>query len=310
MILNPGGTIALSSMGWVDHDAIWSFDAAAGTSHTIQLKSGAEHCSLHAKSGDRFAVAHHFAGRRFELTVHDFSTPDAAIARVVVSENQSALTGTSSALADVPSLYVTYLAFEPWRDYVLVEIDGEGGLTIHRLPWYDTSYDKDYQAIVDAVAIPGQRQALISVQRSSRLVVQDLESGDVVQTLNLGGGAGNPRLTVLDAAAEIWTTDYDSVAVVRTDRLKVRKRVRLQGAAQGTQLFVGDLSFAPHRDACIVPRPFSHDVVALDLVKLKVQGTATVGREPLEAALLANGDVIARDWKTGDLLRATLGGKT
>ena len=308
MILNSGGTIALSSMGWVDRDSLWQFDAASSTARTIALNSGAEHCSLHMKSGDRFAVAHHFAGRRFELTVHEFSAPDAAIARVVISEGKSVLTGESSALADVPSLYVTYLAFQPWKDYALIEIDGTGALTIHGLPWYDNSYDKDYQAIVDAVGVPGARRAVISVQRSSRVIVHDLDTADVIKTIDLGGSGGNPRLTCRDG--EIWTTDYDTVAVVRTDSWRVRKRVRLQGAAAGTQLFIGDLSFAPQHELCIVPRPFSHDVVALDLVKLKVQATAMVGREPLEAALLANGDVIARDWKTGDLLRATLGGKT
>lgn len=292
-------------MGWVDRDALWQFDGASGTTRTIPLKSGAEHCSLHATSADRFAVAHHFVGRRFEITVHEFAAPEIAIARVVLSENDSALTGESSALAAVPSLYETYLAFEPWKDYVMIEIGGDGAMTIHRLPWYDTSYDKDYQAVVDAVAIPGKRQALISVQRSSRLIVQDLDTGEVVRTLDLGGGMGNPRLKVREGAGEIWTTDYDSVAVVRTDTLKVRKRVRLQGAAEGTQLFIGDLTFAPHRDVCVVPRPFSGDVVALDLETLKVKGTAAIGREPLEAAMLANGDVIARDWKTGDLLRGT-----
>lgn len=281
-------------MGWVDRDALWQFDGASGTTRTIPLNSGADHCSLHAASADRFAVAHHFAGRRFEITVHEFGAPGIAIARIVLSENESALTGEPSAFADVPSPYVTFLAFEPWKDYVLVEIDGAGAMTIHRLPWYDSRYDKDYQAIVDAVAVPGKRQALISVQRSSRLIAQDLDTGDVVRTLDLGGGGGNPRLKVRDGAGEIWTTDYDSVAVVRTDTFKVRKRVRLQGAAAGTQLFIGDLSFAPHRGVCLVPRPFSGDVVALDLEKLKVKGTA---------AMLANGDVIARDWKTGDLLR-------
>lgn len=306
MILNAGATVALSSMGWVDRDALWLFDSASGTARTIPLTSGAEHCSLHATSGDRFAVGHHFVGRRFEITVHEFAAPEIGIARVVLSENGSALTGDWSALASVPSLYVTYLRFEPWGDYVLIELAGDGAITIHRLPWYDSGYDKDYQAVIDAVAVPGQRRALISVQRSSRLIVQDLETGDVVRALDLGGGAGNPRLKVRDSAGEIWTTDYDSVAVVRADTLKVRKRVRLQGAAEGTQLFIGDLTFAPHRNVCLVPRPFSSDVVALDFEKLKVQGTASIGRQPFAAAMLANGDVIARDWKSGDLLRGTL----
>ena len=121
--------MVLSSMGWVDRDAVWQFDGASGTTRTIPLKSGAEHCSLHATTADRFAVAHHFVGRRFEMTVHEFAAPETAIARVVLSENESALSGASSALADVPPLYVTYLAFEPWKDYVLIEIAGDGAMT-------------------------------------------------------------------------------------------------------------------------------------------------------------------------------------
>jgi hypothetical protein len=39
---------------------------------------------------------------------------------------------------------------------------------------------------------------------------------------------------------------------------------------------------------------------------LKVAQVAKLGRQPLEAMALPGGDVVARDWKTGDLLRGTL----
>lgn len=304
MIVADGGASVLSSMGWVDRDAIWQFDAGAGAARTIPLNSGAEYCSLHARGSARFAVAHYFRGQRFEITVREVSEPAVAIARIVVASAASSLSGDASALGDVPALYAAYLAFEPWQDYVLVEIGDAGALTIHRLPWYDGHYDKDYQAIVDAAEVPGTRRALVSVQRSSRLIVQDLDSGRQVGAIDLGGGAGNPKLT--PRGGEVWATDYDSVAVIRTDRMKIRRRVRLQGAQDGAQLFIGDLGFAADDALCIVPRPFSHDVLALDAASLAVRGTAELGREPLQAAMLANGDVIARDWKTGDLLRGTI----
>jgi hypothetical protein len=291
----------LSSLGWVDRDSLWH--CGGGAARTIPLTSGAAYCALRNGARGRFAVAHHFNGRRFEITVHEFLDPAAVIARVVVAEDESRVTGDASALTDIPPLYKTYLAYEPWQDYVLLELTPHAGITLHRLPWYDSSSDKDYQAVVDATVVPGTRQALISVQRSSRLIVQDLSSGEVVRTFDIGGGAGNPKLALRHGAGEIWTIDYDAVVVITTATWKVRKRLRLQDAAAGTQLFVGDLTFAAHQDLCVVARPYSHDVVALDVSSLKMRGRATLGREPIEAALMSNGDVIARDWKTGDLLR-------
>ena len=304
MIASPDGATVLSSMGWVEKDALWRFDTASGAVETLPLNSGAAYCSLHANGSHRFAVVHHFEGHRFEMTVRDYSSPHVALARVVVAERESALTGDAASLSDVPPLYVAYLGFAPWHDYVLVELNAGGAITIHPLPWYDATYDKGYQAIIDAVSV-GARRALISVQRSSRLIVQDLESGGVVHVSDLGGGLGNPRLTLRPDAGELWTTDYDAVAVLRIDTWKVRKRRRLQDAAAGSGQFIGDLTFAPELDLCLVPRPFSGDVVGVSLETLKIRRTARLGRQPLQAAALAGGDVIARDWKTGDLLRGT-----
>ena len=79
----------------------------------------------------------------------------------------------------------------------------------------------------------------------------------------------------------------------------------MQRGANGAQQFIGEYSFGPD-GACIVARPFSGDVVSLDPSTLKIKQTAKVGGQPLEAAALPDGDVMARDWKTGDVLRGSL----
>jgi hypothetical protein len=56
---------------------------------------------------------------------------------------------------------------------------------------------------------------------------------------------------------------------------------------------------------CCIARPQSGDIVAVD-DRLKIRRRARLGRQPQEAVELANGDVIARDWKTGDLLRGRM----
>jgi hypothetical protein len=307
MISDPDGTTLLSSMGWVDHDALWRFDVAGGTTETIPLSTGARHASLHCVGSGRFSVAHHFDGRRFEVSVRSFSAPGVVLARAVVEDGESRVAGDSSAWTDVPRLYVEYLAFAPWHDFVLLKVSASTStLEVQRLEWYGDSYDKGYQGVIDVLELPGYRCALVSVQRSSRLILHDLETGTQRRSIDLCGRGGNPRLELRDSGKEVWASDYDTLAVVRTDNWQIQRSSRLQGAAAGTQQFIGDFSFAPEQELCAVARPFSGDVVGIDLGTLKIKRSARIGRQPLEVAALRGGEVVARDWKTGDLLRGTL----
>jgi hypothetical protein len=294
-------------MGWVDHDALWQLDVAAGTTETIPLSTGARYASLHSAGSSRFAVAHHFDGRRFEVSVRSFAAPGVVLARAVAEDGESRVAGDSSAWTDVPDLYVEYLAFAPWCDFVLVKVSASTrAIEVQRLEWYDDSYDKEYQGVIDVLELPGYGCALVSVQRSSRLILHDLETGTQRRSIDLCGRGGNPTLELRDSGKEVWASDYDALAVVRTDNWQIRRSSRLQSAAAGTQQFIGDFSFAPDQELCVVARPFSGDVVGIDLGTLKIKRFAKVGRQPLEVAALRGGEVVARDWKTGDLLRGTL----
>lgn len=113
MISDPEGTTLLSSMGWVDHDALWRFDVAGGAAETIPLSTGARYASLHCVGSGRFAVAHHFDGRRFEVSVRGFSAPGVVLARAVVEDSENRVAGDPSAWTDVPHLYVGYSYANP-----------------------------------------------------------------------------------------------------------------------------------------------------------------------------------------------------
>jgi hypothetical protein len=307
MISNPEGTRLLSSLGWVEGDALWQLDVAGGDPETIALGTGARYSSLHDLGTGRFAIAHHFDGRRFEVSVRGFSQPREVLAHAMLDGVTSALTGDSSAWKDVPTLYVEYLGFAPWKDFVLLAVSpASGRIEVQRLGWYDDSYDKGYQGIVDVLELPDTNSALVSVQRSSRLVVHDLESGAERRGIDLCGGGSGGRLMRRKAGKEIWTVDYDTLAVLLTDGLRIDRSARLQDAPHGVRQFVGDFAFAPDRELCVVARPFSGDVVAVDEHALKIRYSARVGRQPFEVAALAEARVLARDWKTGDLLRGTL----
>ena len=307
MITDPDRRSVLSSVGWVDKDAVWRYDVASGTAGTIPLGSGASYLSLHAGTGGRFAVAHHFDGKRFEITVRDFAAPEAVRARAAIDAGGSALSGDLAAWADVPRLYVAMLGFPPWDDFVLVRpAPDHGRLDVHRLDWYDQGYDKMYQGIVDVLELPGGETALVSVQRSSRLIVHDLGTGKARAHVDLAGRAGNPRLALREGGSELWADDYDTLVVVRTRDWRVDRKRHMQGALSGTQQFMGAYAFAPDAAVCVVARPFSGDVVGVDTRSLKIVSSAKVGGQPLQVAALPEGRVVARDWKTGALLQGRL----
>ena len=307
MICNAERTVLLSSMGWVDGDAVWRFDVPAASMERIPLASGARYLSLHSHGTDTFAVVHHFDGARVELTVRSVSDPTRVLARAAVSDGNKTLVGSAAAWRGVPRLYLAYLAFPPWKDFVLLVVSGAAGqIEVQRLDWYDHTYDKMYQGIVDVLEIPEEGCALVSVQRSSRLILHDLATGKKKGSVELSNRVGNPSLQMRSGAQEIWASDYDTIVVIDRRNWRPIRSARLQGAAGGTQQFIGEYSFGPGADECVVARPFSGDVVSLDPSTLRITRTANVGRQPLEAVAIPGGDVVARDWKTGDVLRGKL----
>ena len=307
MITNPDRTLVVSSVGWVEKDALWVLDPASGRAETIACGTGAAWCSLHGGGAERFAVAHHFDGERLEITVRGFPAPAAVLARAVVERGGCRLLGDAAAWRDVPHLYVEHLAFAPWDDSVLLNVSpAEGRVEIQRLEWYDRSFDKDYQAVLAVLALPDRESALIAVQRSARLIVHDLRSGRRRRYVDLGRRDGNPQLELRGDGAELWATGYDSLLVLRTADWSTLRKARLQEPVEGTQRFIGHIAFAPRDGACVVARPFSGDVVELDPATLAIRRTARVGAEPLEVAALHDGAVVARDWRSGALLRGVL----
>jgi hypothetical protein len=158
MISNPERTLLLSSVGWVDHDALWRFDVATANAERLPLDSGARYLSLHSSGSDYFSVGHHFDGARFELTVRRFSDPVNVLARATVNDEERQMVGDASAWKEVPLLYVEYLSFEPWKDFVLLKLSpSTAQIEVQRLEWYDDTYDKGYQGVIGVLAVPGRR---------------------------------------------------------------------------------------------------------------------------------------------------------
>jgi hypothetical protein len=308
MISNPERTLLLSSGGWAEHDALLQFDVAAGRSDTLPLNSGARFLTLHSAGSGYFSVLHNFDGQHFEVTVRSFSEPAKSLGRAWLGAGENRLDGDASAWRCVPSLYVDYLCFGPWKEFALVKVcPAAGKLEVQRLSWYDQSYNKEYQRVLSVLELPDEDGlALVSVQRSSQVVLHDIGTGMSRGTISLGGRGGNPALALRKSGKEIWASDLDTLAVVERGTWRTIRSTLLQGAQSGGQRFIGDFSFAPDEDLCLVARPFSGDVLGVDSATLEIRGSARLGGQPLEVVALARGEVAARDWKTGTLLRGIL----
>jgi hypothetical protein len=307
MIANPERTVVVSSLGWVDHDALLIFDVATSVAERRALGNGARYLSLHYSGSDYFSVGHHFDGAQVDLTIHPFSDPPRILASASINERGSKLLGDGLLWMKVPTIYIAYLAFEPWKESVLLRICAEAErVEVQPFDWFDDTYDKGYQGPMGALTLPGGEFALISVQRSSDLVLHELATGKKKRTVGLAGRGGNPSLQFRNGMREIWASDYDSLVVLDAEQLRVVRSARLQSSAPGTQKFIGEYSFVAGEQHCVVARPFSGDIVQIDVQTLEVTSSARTGGQPLEAVALPRGQVVARDWKSGDLLNGRL----
>ena len=304
MLLSSDGTTAVSNLGWVDKGALWILSAGDLSIRTAKVSESA-YLRLRSGTDDCFTVQH--GGRepfdRFEVTVHRLSNPEAVLARVSLVGVEATFEGDETAWARVPVWYVDYFRLPASAEYRLFRIDAAvRRVERQELTWYTPQrYDVGYQGVIGVTAIPGDRRLLVSVQRSSTLVLHDPEMGAEVGTVTLADRGGNPTVHFLRTRPEAWADDYDTVVRLETRTLRVRDKATLQGAAGSTRQFVGAFAFNEGERRCAVARPFSGDVAVLDVARFKVVDRISVGGQPIDVALAHDGRVFARDWKTGEL---------
>jgi len=305
MLIDSHGRTVVSSLGWVDHASLWVLRPPSVAPERIPLGE-AKHVSLHAGTGDTFAVAHHFEADRFVVTVHGFDEPARVLARASLGGDGSRLEGDASLWQRVPRHYTTY--FHPLKSgYGLIRVRPESGdVEAQSLDWFDGGYDHGYQAIVGATEIPGRNEVIIAIQRDSRPVLYDPIERRKIGAIELTGRAGNPTLRFRRHADELWADDYDTLVVLEPGTWRRKRSRRLQGVLAGSGQFIGRYAFDAHERTCYLARPYSRDVVELDPRTLRIRRRCRFDAQPFEGVWLDDGTVVARDWKTGTLLRGPL----
>jgi hypothetical protein len=296
----------ISSLGWADKSSLWVLNTDSEQVEQVRL-SDANYLSLHPGNENHFSVVHHFDNNRLEISVHSASAPERPLANITLTDSEQRFEGESSVWEHLQKAYVSYFVHQGESAFWLFLIDPvRRQVSLQQFEWYDSSYDQGYQGILGVIEVPNQNLLLVSVQRDSQPVLYDPHQRRVVRKIRLADRGGNPRLRFRSKVNELWADDYDTLLKLNPADWTVQQSKRLQGAAAGMARFIGEFEFNGDESLCAVARPFSGDVIALDTRSFKVRYHCKIGGEPLEVAVLKDGRVFARDWKTGSLLKGRL----
>jgi hypothetical protein len=306
MLVDLSERVAVSSVGWVDHGSLLVVDLERGTTRRCLVEEGARYLSLLPGDEDFFAVVHHTAAS-FWVSAHHLGAPEEVVSRVIVDGLSAEVDGDASVWRHLPEFFggsQEQLALDGAAGASIVRIrPGTGVCEVQAMNWFsETAYDLMCQSMGSPVGLPGGDRVAVPVQRSSRVVIYDWESAAVVGHLALADRGGNPTLR-FRTDQELWADDYDTLLVLDGDALTVRAVRQLEPDVR--RHFIGDWAFDHARARCAVARPASGDVLVLDAATLEITHRAALGRQPLQVAVLAESRVVARDWKTGDLLFGT-----
>ena len=294
MFFDPATNTAFGNLGWVDHGSVWSWDAAAARERRITIP-GAAFVSVRPHAESLLRLIHH--GEEAVASIRACADPEAELTRVRSGPGGWRFEGDSALWGDPLALLMRSAS---GRTELLL-VDGPAG-TIRSLDlsWYnDENYDRGYQGLVDCLALPGHGLVVVSIQRSSELIVIDPDRSAAVASISLAGSGGNPVLR-LWSDTEFLANDYDSLCLVDRVSLTARCSGVLQPAAPpNTNQFTGDYDF--RGSTCVVARPFSGDVLRLRIEDFAVIGRAPVAGQPLSVCMISDQSFLTRDWQTGRL---------
>lgn len=303
MILNSSETKIVASCGWVEKSSLLVICPRERKEERLKIGE-AGYIGLKKLPQDYFLAIQHYPGEYVVLSIHSFQNPAEILAEVIATSRNLKFRGDDSLWKLAPKYYVGGLNDESeGRAYRLIEMNRERKEELFPdLEWWDKSYDKMYQGVIDVIEIPNTDYLLFSVQRDSEPVLYDISGKKVTKKIKLAGRRGNPIFTFRNNQKELWCIDYDTLVKIRLSDWKILAKKRMQGSIlQMDMLFVGDFSFTADEKYCAVARPYSRDLVLLRCDPLKVVANCGSRFQPLSVAVLSNLDYVARNWKTGQV---------
>ena len=293
MIFDPDGHLIVGNEGWVDEGALWTFDLRTRTESRIAV-AGSKYLSLRKGEHGLFRLVHHHSTDQ-RISIRRIVEPDIELASISLQNGKALFLGNSDLWKFVePSAICNSSSGQR-----LILIDGNHQkISDLDLTWYNSeNYDLLYQGLTDSLSIKSIERVIVSVQRSSKLVIIDTEGNSQIDSAQLMDRGGNPTL-LMRTSTDFLASDYDTLCRVDCRSFTVLKSARLQGAAQkNSHQFIGE--FDVGNEAIAVSRPFSSDVILVDPENFDTIGRVEIGGQPLLVCLISNSEVVTRDWKTG-----------
>lgn len=280
-------------MGWIDKGALWSFDLQTQTETRIVV-DGSKYLTLSAGANGLFRLVHHESPDE-AISIRRVQEPALELASVRFNKNEMTFSGDFGLWRHVDPAVIINTGSE--TKLLLIDALQQRVIDLD-LTWYTSAnYDLMYQGLTDCISLEAIDRVVVSVQRSSKLVIIDPKRNERVGSIDLGDRYGNPKLR-RRTPSDFLASDYDTLCRVDSHSLAVLNTARLQGAsAPYERQFIGDYDIGVAN--CAVARPFSGDVLLVAPDDFKVLGRAPIGGEPHAVCLISESDVLTRDWKTG-----------
>lgn len=293
MIYDAAAQVVVGNLGWVDKGALWVFDLQTRTESRLVVE-GAGFLSLRAGQNGLFRLVHHQSAD-CGVSIRSIRKPDIELASMRVERGRPRFFGDLDLWRFVERAVVLVTG----QRQRLFLIDAPGGrlIDLDRSWFTEANYDLGYQGLTDCLSLAGTDRIIVSVQRSSRLVVIDSRRNERVGSITLAGRGGNPQLRQ-HSHVDLVASDYDTLCLVDAKKLALMGATRLQEAdASNKQQFIGDYDLGS--TTCAIARPFSSDVLLVDLPHFNVLSRTPVGGQPLAVCMTSKSHFLTRDWQTG-----------
>jgi hypothetical protein len=150
---------------------------------------------------------------------------------------------------------------------------------------------------------------LLSDHGSSDPLVFDIETRKITHRIALGSTYGFPKFLTHQPSGKIFVLVFDKLWVIGQNLEVLQGPLDIQNQSQnGSRLGVGEMAFTPLGTHCVIARPSSRDILAVETSSFRSSQKAIVNGEPFEATATEEEIVVARDRNNGNLLIARFEG--
>lgn len=303
MLLNGLENKAVTYSKQGDHPGFSVIDIESKRIKPVKTNN-CEYLSLKQMSSHLFITVEHFKGKKLLFSIRSYEAPYDVLSSTTIEASNIFLTGDIDLWKEAPRYHVEYFMHPILgNNFYLIDFKAASFNDLFiPLDWFDDTYDKQYQRVMDVIKVPGENFLLFSVQRSSDLVLYDMQKKSLIKKIPLAGRRGNPQCIFNNDGNELWCIDYDTLLKLKTLDFQILLSKQLQEPSDDmTMQFIGGFALTKNGRYCAVARPFSNDLILLDATSFKTVSISKSNFQPVEVLILSDFKFISRDWKTGEV---------